>query len=159
MMIIYLNKAACRKTGTALAAFTLIEIMVALGIFVLVTSGLIYGYLQSNRDAEWSAMSLAAQSYAAQGVEQARAAVWSTTTLGQGIGTGDELPAPTNYVQTNALQVPISGQTFYVSNTISITTNSTAYKSRQIRADCVWKFPLTGTWFTNTVITDRAPDQ
>jgi len=172
-MIISFKKAAGRKTCAALAAFTLIEIMVALGIFVLVTSGLIYGYLQSNSFAEWNAMSLAAQSYASQGVEQARAAIWGISASGTGPGTGDELPLSvpvitghTNYYQTSTMQVPISGQTFIVTNWITISNlqNSTTipYPVRQIRADCVWNFPLippTGKWFTNTAITERAPDQ
>jgi prepilin-type N-terminal cleavage/methylation domain-containing protein len=144
-----------RKTN---AAFTLAELMIALAIFVMVTAGLVFGYTQSNRSAEWSAMSLEAQAYAAQGVEQARAATWSISTSGTGVGTGDELP-PTNYFQTNTMQVPISGTKIIVTNWVSITTNSTAYPSRQIRSDCYWQFPLTGNWFTNTVITERAPDQ
>jgi type II secretory pathway pseudopilin PulG len=145
-----------RKTN---AAFTLAELIIALAIFVMVTAGLVFGYTQSNRSAEWSAMSLEAQVYAAQGVEQARAATWSISTSGTGPGTGDELTAPTNYFTTNTMQVPISGQIIIVTNWVNITTNSTAYQSRQIRSDCYWNFPLTGKWFTNTVITERAPDQ
>ena len=153
-----------RKTN---AAFTLAELIIALAIFVMVTAGLVFGYTQSNRFAEWSAMSLEAQAYAAQGVEQARAATWSITTSGTGVGTGDELTVPTStnnitYFQTNTMQVPISGQTFIVTNWIAISNlypASVAYPLRQIRSDCYWKFPLTGKWFTNTVITERAPDQ
>jgi type II secretory pathway pseudopilin PulG len=159
-MIVSFKKAAGREMYAALAAFTLMELMITLGIFVLVTSGIIYGYVQSNHIAEWNAMSLEAEAYAAQGVEQARAATWSISTAGTGIGTGDELTAPTNYFQTNTMQVPISGQTFNVTNWISVSNVTTvAYPLRQIRADCYWKFPLTGKWFTNTVITERAPDQ
>jgi type II secretory pathway pseudopilin PulG len=166
-MIISFNKAAGGKRRAALAAFTLPEVMIALGVFVLVTGGLIGGYIQSNRIAEWSAMSLTAQSYAQQGVEQARSATWSSTTSGTGPGTGDELTVPTNtnyliYFQTNTMQVPISGQTFIVTNWITVSNlnpAAVAYPLRQIRADCVWKFPLTGTWFSNTVITERAPNQ
>jgi type II secretory pathway pseudopilin PulG len=157
-----------RKTS---AAFTLAELMIALAIFVMVTAGLIYGYTQSNQFAEWNAMSLAAQSYAAQGVEQARAATWSISASGSGLGSGDELPATntvlhtgyTNYFQLDTMQVPISGQTFNVTNWIPVSNlqNGTTipYPVRQIRSDCYWKFPLTGKWFTNTVITERAPDQ
>jgi type II secretory pathway pseudopilin PulG len=149
-----------RKAG---AAFTLAELVIALAIFVLVTAGIIRGYTQSNSFAEWSAMSLAAQSYALQGLEQARAAKWSTSTSGTGPGSGDELPANTNYIQTNVMQMPISGQIFYVTNTIVVTNllNGTTipYPLRQIQSKCVWKFPLTGKWFTNTVVTERAPDQ
>lgn len=159
-----------RKTN---AAFTLAEIMVALAIFVMVTAGLIFGYTESNQYAEWNAMSLAAQAYAAQGVEQARAAVWSISEGGTGPFSGDELPATntavsphlsyTNYIQTNVMQVPITGNIFYVTNSITISnlqnTTTIPYPVRQIRADCTWKFPSTGKWYTTTVITERAPDQ
>lgn len=157
-----------RKTN---AAFTLAELMIALAIFVMVTAGLIYGYTESNQFAEWNAMSLAAQAYAAQGVEQARAAVWSISTAGMGPYSGDELPATntvlhlsyTNYIQTNVMQVPITGQIFYVTNSITVSnlqnTTTIPYPVRQIRADCTWKFPPTGKWYTTTVITERAPDQ
>jgi type II secretory pathway pseudopilin PulG len=161
-MIVSFKKATGREMYAALAAFTLIELMITLGIFILVTSGIVYGYVQSNRIAEWNAMSLEAQAYAAQGVEQARSATWSISTTGIGIGTGDELTAPTNYFQTNTMQVPISGQTFIVTNWITISNlnpASVAYPLRQIRADCYWMFPITGKWFTNTVVTERAPDQ
>jgi prepilin-type N-terminal cleavage/methylation domain-containing protein len=153
------------------AAFTLAELMIALAIFVLVTAGLIYGYTQSNNFAEWNAMSLAAQSYAMQGAEQARSATWSISASGTGLGTADELPATntvshvaaTNYYMVNTMQVPITGTTFVVTNwvTVSNLQNSTTipYPLRQIRSDCYWKFPRTGVWFTNTVITERSPDQ
>jgi len=65
------------KNGKAAdAGFTLVEILVSLLIFSLVSGGLMSGYAQINRMAEWSSMSLAAQAFAAQGVEQARAAAW-----------------------------------------------------------------------------------
>ena len=44
---------------------------------MLVMSGMMYGYVQANRMAEWSSQSLAAMSYAAQGMEQLRSAQWS----------------------------------------------------------------------------------
>jgi type II secretory pathway pseudopilin PulG len=138
-----------RKAG---AAFTLAEVTVCMAIFVLVTAGIIYGYTQSNSIAEWSAMSLAAQSDAAGGVEQARSATCS-------LSAGYQLPA-TNYVQTNTMQVPITGQLFIVTNQVNITTVSNLpYTVWLIQADCYWKFPPTGKWFTNAVITERAPNQ
>ncbi|HXR04763.1 MAG TPA: prepilin-type N-terminal cleavage/methylation domain-containing protein, partial [Verrucomicrobiae bacterium] len=45
-------------------AFTLIEVMIGFFIFGLVTAGMIYGYVEANRMAEWSSQSLAAMSYA-----------------------------------------------------------------------------------------------
>ena len=44
------------------AGFTLIEILIAFLIFGMTVSGLIYGYVQANRMAEFSSMSLAANS-------------------------------------------------------------------------------------------------
>ena len=50
--------------------FSLIEVLISLVAFGLVISGLVYGYVQINRMAEWSSMSLAAQSWASQGLEE-----------------------------------------------------------------------------------------
>src|ERR1035441_6902842 len=74
--------------------FTMIEVMVSFFIFGLVASGLIYGYVQINRMAEFSSMSLAAQSYASQGLEQAKSAQWNYVrwpNTNYGPGTGDDL--------------------------------------------------------------------
>src|SRR5438270_12546285 len=62
---------ANRRSG-----FTLVETLVAVLILSMVMSGVIYGYVQANRIAEFSSMSLAATAYAQQGAEQARAADW-----------------------------------------------------------------------------------
>ena len=56
-----------------MAAYALGEVLLAFAIISLVFAGLIYGYVQANRMSEFSSMSLAAQSFAAQGAEQARA--------------------------------------------------------------------------------------
>ena len=150
--------------------FTLIELMVAAAIFGLVMSGLVYGYVQSNRMAEWSAISLAAQSYASQGAEQARAADWRPRDypLTSGfVGSADEVPA-TNYVLSGPnyiLDIPIKGNPaatdfpFFVTNYVSITDVSISPPLRQIRSDAVWTFYLTGKQYTNTIILLRAPDQ
>ena len=152
------------------AGFTLIELLVAFGIFGLICSGLLYGYVQSNRMAEWSAMSLAAQSYAQQGAEQLRAADWRPRDYpySTGFGTMDELPAP--YSRTNCgpayiLDIPIKGDpsasdfAFFVTNYVRITDVSVNPAVRQIRSDAVWKFYVTGVLYTNTAIIMRAPDQ
>ena len=147
--------------------FTLAEVLVSLFAFGLVTSGLIYGYVQINRMAEWSSMSLAAQSYASQGLEQAKSAQWNYVgDTNFGPGTGDELGYPMavgykNYSITNTMDVPTTGAPIYVINYITITNvfPNNNPPVRQIRSDCVWAFPLNGKLGTNTAITLRAPDQ
>lgn len=146
--------------------FGLIEVLISFAIFGLIVSGLIYGYVQVNRMAEWSSMSLAAQSYASEGLEQARSAQWVSemVTTNWGPGTEDELGFPasigyTNYYQTNTMDVPTTGAPIPVTNFIFITNISTTPLLRMIRSDCVWTFPLDGKLCTNTVITYRAPDQ
>lgn len=155
------------------SGFTLVEVLVSFFIFGLVISGLIFGYVQVNRMAEWSSMSLAAQSYASQGMEQAKSAQWDYVrwpNTNYGPGTGDELGFPPSIGYTNlppvvdTLDVPTSGSPIYITNYVTITNvfnslNLSYVTLRQIRSDCVWTFPLTGQLCTNTAITLRAPDQ
>jgi type II secretory pathway pseudopilin PulG len=160
-------------------AFTLAEILIAIIVLVLVMSGLIYGYAQMNRTALFSSMSLAAQSIASQGAEQARCAKWDTQVwppTNTGPGTGDELP-PGIYINgfgTNqnqgsnyTLDIPVSGAPIYVTNTVTITQISATPPLRQISSQCVWEFSPAeqGTnlsqrvFFINSVYTLRAPDE
>lgn len=153
------KRANKRKPG---AGFTLAEVVVSIAILTSVMTGLILGYIQSDRRARWCSMTLAAESLASQSVEQARAAKWDVhaQTPGTGPGTSDELP-PTNYTQifTNTLLVPASGEAISVTNFVSVIDISSNPPVREIRADCVWRSPLNGKWFSNTVITYRISDQ
>jgi prepilin-type N-terminal cleavage/methylation domain-containing protein len=162
-----------RRNNDHARGFTLIEVMVSFFVFGLVVSGLIYGYVQVNRMAEFSSMSLAAQSYASQGLEQAKSAQWNYVrwpNTNYGPGTGDELgfPASPGYTNlppvTDTLDVPTSGAPIYITNYVTISyaltfLNPSNPPLRQIRSDCVWTFPLDGTLCTNTAIGLRAPDQ
>lgn len=139
----------------------------AFAIFSLIAGGVVYGYLQANRTAEWSAMSLAAQSYAMQGAEQSRAADWNPRGYppASGPNTTDEQP-PTNLPpQVGIFDVPIKGDpaatdfAFFVTNYVTITNLSVNPPLRMIRADAVWRFYLNGLTYTNTAILYRAPDQ
>jgi prepilin-type N-terminal cleavage/methylation domain-containing protein len=141
------------RAGRRAGGFTLTEVVMAMAILTLVIQGVIYGYIHSSRRAEWNGYSLAAQSLALQGVEQARAAQWDP----QLWPVVDELP-PTNYVQIDALDIPRSGQPIYATNYISVKSISVNPPLRQIQASCVWGFLGRGV-FTNTVTTLRAPDQ
>lgn len=149
-----------------LAAFTLIEIVLALAILGMVMSGLIYGYVQANRMAEWSSMSLAGQSFASQGAEIARSAHW----LPRQIPPVDDLPAQPN---TNLpplvdfMDIPTKGTPnatnfqFWVTNYTSISNLSDNPHLREIRSYSVWSFPRGSSYisYTNWVILDRAGDQ
>jgi len=133
--------------------FTLVEVVIAVGILTLVMSGLIYGYVQATYRSEWSSMAVVAQSLALESVELARTAKWDVYTLSS--GAVDEMPPGTyTNVFTNAVLVPLTGQTMTVTNIVQITVVGTYPPVRQIRADCMWEFSP-GRWFTNTVITLR----
>jgi type II secretory pathway pseudopilin PulG len=144
--------------------FTLVEVLIAFVIFTTVISGLIYGYVQANRMAEWASLSLAAQSYASQGMEQARSAQWNSQ---DSSGATDELPPDpttgyTNYSRTDVMDVPTTGAPVNVINSITVSTITnvpSSVKLRQIQSDVYWTFPLDGKLCTNTVITLRGPDE
>lgn len=151
--------------------FTLVEVLISFVIFGMTTAGLIYGYTVANRLAEWSSLSFAAQSFASQGTERARAANWRPRDYppATGPGTMDELPASTagQPVITNVdyFDVPTKGDPseadfdMWVTNYVWISNVSTNPPLRLIRSDSIWKFPLTGEIYTNTIILLRAPDQ
>ena len=154
--------------------FTLVEVLVSIIILALVLGGLCYGYTQANRVAVWTSMSQAAQSYALQGMEQARAALWNPWDINN---NEDELPKSNGgpvLVQKDFMDIPMKGtpwtgtttnyvylQTNYVYITDVSNSTSGPFSSslRQIRSSVVWTFPLTGKSFTNTVVTLRASDQ
>lgn len=134
---------------------TLIETLVAMTIAMVTVGASVKGYILTANKAEWSAYSLAANSLAMQRVEQTRAAKWDPTAW----PSVDQV-VPANFPPlTNVLDVPISGTNITHGRiTTTITTVSANPPLKQVRADCVWKFMNRG-WFTNTVISYRAPDQ
>ncbi|HEY1716928.1 MAG TPA: prepilin-type N-terminal cleavage/methylation domain-containing protein [Verrucomicrobiae bacterium] len=143
----------------ARTAFSLVEVMVSVVAFALVAAGAVYGFAQADRNAEWSAMSLAAQSLASEGLERARSATWETEATSD--TTADDLPAPTNILQTAYMKLPASGNNnsnfpVYISVSISNVFANGNPPLRQIIAKCAWQYPLTKGWVTNTVVTQRA---
>ncbi|MGA3162756.1 MAG: prepilin-type N-terminal cleavage/methylation domain-containing protein [Verrucomicrobiota bacterium] len=135
------------------AGFTLVEVVMSIAILALVMGGMLCGYVQTNRRAAWSSMSLAAQSFASQWAEQTRAA------------TDNELHSG-KYTRTSSMFVPGTAWSVLVTNYVSITNVYVNPQVWQIRVDCVWQFPLTTVWttnksaiFSNTVITWRGARQ
>ena len=153
-MLVRCRQMVEKKPRVLRAAFTLIEVLISLALLSLVAAGIVYGTAQANRFAEWSSMSLAAQSYALQGLEQVRSAKWDFWTY----PVTDIMPAPTNFTQADIMDIPVSGAPFYVTNYIKLIQISTTPQLREVWSQCVWVFPRTGQLFTNTVITYRAPD-
>jgi prepilin-type N-terminal cleavage/methylation domain-containing protein len=133
---------------------TLIESLIAMAILGIMVAGIIGGYVQSQRTAEWSAYNLAAQSLALQPVEQSRAAKWEPYSS----NPVDELTnMPTR--TTNVLDVPISGTSVvYATNNIRVRTVSTNPPLKEIYVECTWRLLKRGV-FTNWVLTYRAPGQ
>jgi len=135
-------------------AFSLIEAAIASTIAALMFGGIVYGYIQSSRNAEWSAYSFAAQSLAMQRMEQTRACRWDP----EATPVVDELSNAYFPTTFSVLDVPMTGSNVvYATNYTTITTISTAPPLRMISVDCVWRF-INGRYYTNNIATYRAPD-
>jgi type II secretory pathway pseudopilin PulG len=156
---------------TAANAFTLVEVLIAFCVFGMVTAGMIYGYVEANRISEWSSQSLAAMSYASQGMERMRAVQWEAAQGNiqtNGPGTLDLLPmtVDTNTglltystYEVDTLDIPTTGAPIPVTNYLIVKQIQDSPPLRQIISRVVWTFSLTGQPFTNTIVTLRAPDQ
>jgi len=151
--------------------FTLAELLVANLVFALMMSGIIYGYVQIDRLAEFSSMSLAAQSFASQGLEQARSVQWDYVRWPNTNANAQDpfwTPSSIGYTnlppQVDTLDIPTSGAAIYVTNFV-VVSNVLTYLNpqnppvRQITCSCVWTYPLSGAVCTNTAVSLRAPDQ
>ena len=144
---------------TANTAFTLVEVVMSIAILALVMAGMVLGYVQTNHRAEWSSMSLDAQSFASEAIEQVRAAQWS---LNGGTATNQLQLLPLSYTRTNTLVIPSTGKLTNVLTTVTISSALYANDNpplRQFTAQCIWYFPGKTNRFINTVITWRAPDR
>lgn len=143
----------------ALAAFTLVEVMMASVIGLLTIGGIVYGFISSSQRAEWSAYYLAAQNLAIQRLEQTRAAKWDPLAFPE----VDELVSANFPEQVHILDVPlITGQTTYATNNTFITQTSTNPAIKLIRVEVAWKFGAGNQGnkiYTNVVATFRAADQ
>jgi type II secretory pathway pseudopilin PulG len=137
------------------AAFTLAETVVSMALTGLMVSGIVSGFLQSARQAEWSAYSYAAQAQALWRLEQVRAAAWDPLRFPQ----VDDVKQSNFTNRVEILDIPGSGGNItYATNKTFITDISTAPPLRLIVVECTWRFPNRGL-YTNVVRTYRTTDQ
>ncbi len=152
------------------------EVVISLAVTGLVFAGILTGYVQSARNAEWTGYSLAAQALAVQQIEQGRSAVWDYSTG----STRNELTnlnllnpqydsstkTRTGYSWTT-LDLPYSGTnvvraTNYVTVRMFYFNNvaSPPVQLQMMQVDTVWPFTVgtVATYFTNSIATYFAPD-
>jgi type II secretory pathway pseudopilin PulG len=156
----------------SVSAFTLAEVVISIAIAALIFVGIINAYIQTTQRAEWTGMSLAAQGFAVQQLEQARSAVWDPAQNINQIKTLNLLGRTTNGntikgYSWGELDLPIStnGIAVRATNYVTITmiTNIASVPKvalQFVRVDTVW--PLYGRktlkFYTNTISTYLAPD-
>jgi len=125
-----------------------------MGLAVGSITAIMGGYRVALYKVEWTSMSTAAQSLAAQRMEQVRAARWEP----QAATPIDELQVATFPALTGTLDVPLVGSNTPVATvTTTINTIASDPPSRWIQVDCVWSCGGHGP-FTNSVTTLRTPD-
>lgn len=135
-------------------AFTLMEATIASTIAAMMFGGIVYGYIQSSRSAEWSAFSFAAQSLAMQRMEQTRACKWDP----EATPTVDQLVSSNFPILVSILDVPMNGSNItYATSITTISTISIAPPLKMISVDAIWQF-INGKLYTNSIATYRAPD-
>lgn len=154
-----------------LDGFTLAEVTTSILIAGLVFVGILMGYIRSGQRAEWTGLSLAAQAYGIQQLEQSRSAKWDV----QLVPATNEIPALdlinrsysgglfTGYTWTN-IDIPTSGTNFIrATNFVTINTNVQIVPAltnicvTSVRVDTVWRYKSKN--FTNTLVNYYAPDQ
>jgi hypothetical protein len=140
------------------SGISLVETIISFTIAAVVTGSTIVCYLQFAKQAEWSALSMAAQGLALQRLEQTRGAHWDTQASPQTPECNQLVSSNFPVVQVD-LSLPASGSTNTPTATVVtlISDLSTNPPLRQIMVQCTWAFK--GRIFTNIVLSYRAPDQ
>ncbi len=145
-----------KRSQQGIAAFTLAEVVVCLGIVALMFGGIICAYIQGAQRAEWAGYNLAAQALAMQQIEQAKTAMWDSS--------HNEF---TNILSKTwgCFDIPISGTNrIYATNYVQVTSNlvstSPALYIYMVKVDTVWPYTRAGqrVYYTNTLADYYAPD-
>jgi len=139
-------------------AFTLMEVLISMVILGIMITGIVSGFIQSQKTAEWSAYSLAAQWYAMQPLEQARAARWDPAAAKPLDELTNIAPLGTTVVTTNVLDIPVSG-TNIVCALIAREFAKFLIPTAERDLGRVHMGIYESRVFTNAVLTYRAPGQ
>ena len=128
----------------------------AIAITAVLFGGIITGYIQASRRAEWSGYSLAAQALATQQLEQARSAKWDVSSI-PAVDELTNIPPVTSAV----LDLPVMGTNIVRATnytTVSLVAISTVplITIHLVEVNTVW--PFGGKLFTNTAADYFAPD-
>jgi hypothetical protein len=154
MRVKIISPTAAQASGRA---FALPEVLICLVILVLVYGTTISAYIVTDRRAEWSGYSLAAQGLSIRQLEEARAAKWDT----QGSVPVDYSTNVPTTTWTN-LDIPYQGTNrIYATNfttisTINVSTNGALIQVHMYRVDTVWLWR--NKLFTNSIATYRGPN-
>lgn len=153
------------------AGFTLAEVVISVGISGIIFSGILNGYVQAAKRAEWSGYNLAAGATAVQQIEQARSAIWETDGANNILNIA-LLNRTTNGTtisghHTNVMDIPYSSgvnnlmivTNFVTLRPVAVTGNAGLFMMH-VRVDAVWRFRAWGgnKFYTNTVATLISPD-
>lgn len=146
---------ARRRNSKLCAGGSLIEVIMSVAISAISIGGIMQGYIMSSQRVEWLACSQAANSQAAQRIEQVRAAKWDS----QVYPPVDEVVS-TNFPTVVApFDMPTTGNNqVYGTNVVTITTVSVSPPLKMVSVECTWRAFNRGV-VTNTITVYRSPDQ
>ena len=161
-----------RMSTELLGGFTLVEVLVSLGIVTVLFGGILSAYIQTSRQAEWAGYSLAAQSLGILQIEQARSGVWDysiskneLTNLNLFSWTYNATTKTGTGYSTSVLDLPVSGTNIVVAtNFVTVMMLNVSGLSnvqvQMVKVETVWPFQtLHGKrYFTNRTASYFGPD-
>ena len=134
---------------------TLVEVVIALGLTVLMVTGIVTGYIYCTTANVKDSLYMAANARAAARLEETRSARWDTSSF----PPVDELVATNFPDQMVALDLSgIGAQVTSATVRTEISDLSLTPPVRKIRVQCIWSVKG-DELVTNTIETCRAPDQ
>jgi type II secretory pathway pseudopilin PulG len=136
---------------------TLIEVLIATGIFALVFGSVITGMKLASYRATWATLSIEAGKLAEQRMERMQTARWDLSTS----PVTDELISNNFLIVTNdVLWTYTNGPAVLATNWVTINSlpNTASPQYKVLVSSVKWNYLSKGP-FTNTVTTIRGPDQ